>query len=159
MRSARENSLHDAGLGRPAHLRPLHQPRREAALLLPALPGKPDPRSLRLRRHADLDQKQSEEYVSTKTRVGTAASVTSRPPYVRSAAQASAAAMGSGFREGQLRRISSLADLSARLSRVTVAEIRVPVAQSSPPRTFGLLSKNSCSATISYSGGNLDNRQ
>ncbi len=56
---ARKNSLHDAGLGRPAHLRPLHQPRRKTALLLPALPRKPNPRSLRLRRHPDLDQERA----------------------------------------------------------------------------------------------------
>ena len=55
MRSARENSLHDAGLGGAADVRALHQPRREAALFLSAIPGEPDPASLRLFGDADLD--------------------------------------------------------------------------------------------------------
>ena len=38
--------LHDPGRRRAAHLRPLHRPRRQAALLLRALPREPNPRSL-----------------------------------------------------------------------------------------------------------------
>ena len=37
---------------------------------------------------------------------------------------------------------------SARLSRITVTGIRVPVAQISPPQTCGLLLRNSCQAAI-----------
>ena len=44
---------------RSAHVRPLHRPRRETALLLPALPGESDPSRLRFRGHADLDQESS----------------------------------------------------------------------------------------------------
>ena len=40
---AREDSLHDAGLGRSANVRAIHQSRRKAALFLPAIPGKSDP--------------------------------------------------------------------------------------------------------------------
>ena len=60
---AREDSVHDASLGRSANLHPLHQPRREAPLFLPAFSGKSNPRSLRLRRHPDLDQESRQELI------------------------------------------------------------------------------------------------
>jgi len=57
---ARQDSLYDAGICRPPYIRALHQPRRKAPLFLSALFGKPNPRSLRLRRHTDLDQEPSQ---------------------------------------------------------------------------------------------------
>ena len=51
-----QDLLHDAGRGRAADFRPFHRPQSEAALLLPALSGKPDSQSVRIRGHADLDQ-------------------------------------------------------------------------------------------------------
>ena len=52
---AGENSLHDASLGSAADVCALHQSRREAALFVSAVSGKPDPASLRLFGDADLD--------------------------------------------------------------------------------------------------------
>ena len=46
--------LHDAGAGRPTHVRPLHRSRREDALLVRAVSRQPDPRSFRLHWLADL---------------------------------------------------------------------------------------------------------
>src|SRR5207302_9376582 len=66
---AREDFVHDASLGRPTNLRPLHQPSREAAFFLSALSGKPDPRSLRLPRHPYLDQEPSQKFVADSRRI------------------------------------------------------------------------------------------
>ena len=52
---AGEDSLHDAGLGRAADVCALHQPRREAALFLPAVFGEPDSEGFRIFGDADLD--------------------------------------------------------------------------------------------------------
>ncbi len=51
-----QDLLHDAGGGRAADFRHLHRPQSKAALRLPALSGKPDSQSFRIRGHADLDQ-------------------------------------------------------------------------------------------------------
>ena len=57
---ASQNSLPDAIECGPAHLHFVHRPSREITLLLPALPGKPDPPRLRICGHADLDQEPGE---------------------------------------------------------------------------------------------------
>ncbi len=53
--------LHDPGRGGAADVRALHRPRHQAALRLRALPRKPDPRGIRLQRHADLVQGEGEK--------------------------------------------------------------------------------------------------
>ena len=58
---AHPHLLHDPGRRRAAYLRPLHRPRHQAPLRLRALPRKPDPRGLRLRRHAHLVQGEGEK--------------------------------------------------------------------------------------------------
>src|SRR5947209_9672689 len=54
---ARENLLHDASGRKSSHVYPVHRPPGEAALFLPALPGKSDSKRFWICGHPDLDQK------------------------------------------------------------------------------------------------------
>src|SRR5271165_574826 len=66
---ARQNSLYDAGLGRPADFCAVHEPSREVALLVSEISGESNPRSLRLCGHAHLDQDESKRRVARLQRL------------------------------------------------------------------------------------------